>query len=74
MSADITQHGLDPNVFAAQYPEETAHMTRAYLDHPEEIMTAQDPLMRATELGNATRVKEILTFIPNKQNDDEDRS
>jgi hypothetical protein len=74
MSADITQHGMDPNVFAAQYPEETARMTRAYLDHSDEIMTARDPLMRASELGNASRVKEILTFMPNKQNDEEDRS
>lgn len=74
MSADITQHGMDPNVFAAQYPQETAQMTRAYLDHPEEIMTARDPLMRASELGNASRVKEILTFMPNKQKDEEDRS
>ena len=52
---------------------ETAQMTRAYLDHSEEIMTARDPLMRASELGNATRVKEILTFMPNKQSED-DRS
>ena len=74
MSADISQHGMDPNVFASQYPEETAHMTRAYLDHPEEIMTARDPLMRASELGNATRVKEILTFMPNKQTDEENQS
>jgi hypothetical protein len=74
MSADITQHGMDPNVFAAQYPQETAQMTRAYLDHSEEIMTARDPLMRASELGNASRVKEILTFMPNKQKDEEDRS
>lgn len=73
MSADITQHGMDPNIFAAQYPQETAQMTRAYLDHSEEIMTARDPLMRASELGNATRVKEILTFMPNKQSED-DRS
>lgn len=73
MSADITQHGMDPNVFAAQYPQETAQMTRAYLDHSEEIMTARDPLMRASELGNATRVKEILTFMPNSR-DEEDRS
>jgi len=73
MSADITQHGLDPNVFAAQYPEETAHMTRAYLDHSEEIITARDPLMRASELGNASRVKEILTFMPNKQTGEENQ-
>lgn len=74
MSADITQHGMDPNVFAAQYPQETAQMTRAYLDHSEEIMTARDPLMRASELGNATRVKEIFTFMPNKQTDEENQS
>jgi len=74
MSSDITQHGMDPNIFAAQYPQETAQMTRAYLDHSEEIMTARDPLMRASELGNASRLKEILTFMPNKQNEEEDRS
>jgi len=73
MSADISQHGMDPNVFAAQYPQETAQMTKAYLDHSEEIMTARDPLMRASEIGNATRVKEILTFMPNSR-DEEDRS
>jgi hypothetical protein len=73
MSADISQHGMDPNVFAAQYPQETAQMTRAYLDHSEEIMTARDPLMRASEIGNATRVKEILTFMPNST-DEGDRS
>jgi hypothetical protein len=70
MSTDIAKHGMDPNAFAAQYPEETAHMTRAYLDHPEEIITARDPLYRASELGNATRVKEILTFMPNKSEED----
>lgn len=70
MSTDIAKHGMDPNAFAAQYPEETAHMTRAYLDHPEEIITAHDPLYRASELGNATRVKEMLTFIPNKNEED----
>jgi hypothetical protein len=70
MSTDIAKHGMDPNAFAAQYPEETAHMTRAYLDHPEEIITARDPLYRASELGNATRVKEILTFMPNQKEED----
>jgi len=71
MSSDIARHGMDPNVFAAQYPEETAQMTRAYLDHTEEIITAHDPLMRASELGNATRVKEILTFMPNTRDEEE---
>ncbi len=73
MSADITGHGLDPNVFAAQYPQETAQMTRAYLDHSDEILTARDPLLRASELGNASRVKEILTFMPNTQTDEENQ-
>ncbi len=72
MSADIAQRGMDPNIFAAQYPEETAQMTRAYLDHAEEIITAHDPLMRASELGNAARVKEVLTFMPNKNDDEAD--
>ncbi|MBN8656011.1 MAG: hypothetical protein J0M11_09765 [Anaerolineae bacterium] len=71
MSADISQHGMDPNVFAAQYPQETAQMTQAYLDHSEEIMTARDPLMRASEIGNAIRVKEILTFMPNSRDEEE---
>ena len=66
MLTDIAHHGLDPNVFAAQYPKETAHMTRAYLDHSEEIITAH----RASEIGNATRVKEILTFMPNRKDED----
>lgn len=70
LSADIKQHGMDPNVFAAQYPQETAQMTRAYLDHSEEIITARDPLMRASELGNAARVKEMFTFMPNKNEED----
>ena len=66
MLTDIAHHGLDPNVFAAQYPKETAHMTRAYLNHSEEIITAH----RASEIGNATRVKEILTFMPNRKDED----
>ncbi|MGZ9224901.1 MAG: hypothetical protein ACXW4M_05035 [Anaerolineales bacterium] len=72
MSSDTARHGMDPNVFAPHYPEETAHMTRAYLDHAEEIITSRDPLMRASEIGNATRVNEILTFMPNTR-DEEDR-
>ena len=74
MSTDITQHGMDPNVFAAQYPQETAKMSRAYLEHPEEITTAHDPLLRASELGHATRVKDLLTFTPNRQGDEENHS
>jgi hypothetical protein len=64
LSPHIAQHGLDPNVLAAQYPEETAHMVQAYLNHPEEINQAQDPLYRASELGNASQVRSMITFTP----------
>ena len=73
LSPHISQHGLDPNVLAAQYPEDTAHMVQAYMNHSDEISQARDPLYRASELGNAPRVKEMLTFMPNNKNE-EDRS
>jgi hypothetical protein len=64
LAPHIAQHGLDPNVLAAQYPEDTAHMVQAYMDHPEEIRQSPDPLYRASELGNASQVKDMLTFMP----------
>jgi hypothetical protein len=64
MSPHIAQHGLDPNVLAAQYPEETSHMVQAYLNHSDEIDQAPDPLYRASELSNAKRVQDMLTFMP----------
>lgn len=70
LSADIAGHGMDPNAFAAQYPQETARMARAYLDHTQEIMTARDPLLRASELGNAARVKEMFTFKADKMEEE----
>jgi len=42
LSPYISQHGLDPNALAAQYPKDTAHMVRAYLDQSDEINRAQD--------------------------------
>ena len=65
LSPHITRHGLDPNVFAAQYPEDTARLVQAYLSQPDEINQARDPLYRAAQLGNASQVQSILTFMPN---------
>jgi hypothetical protein len=64
LSPHISQHGLDPNVLAAQYPEDTAHMVQAFLKHGEEITRAPDPLYRATQLGNAGQVQGMITFLP----------
>ena len=64
LSPHVTQHGLDPNVLAAQYPADTARMVQAYLSHPNEINQAHDPLYRAAELGNASQVQGMLTFMP----------
>jgi hypothetical protein len=72
ISPHIAQHGLDPNVMAAQYPEETSRMVKAYLDHPQEINAAQDPLYRASELGNAKQVQSMLTFMPIHNRKDEE--
>jgi hypothetical protein len=74
MSPHISQHGLDPNVLAAQYPEETSHMVQAYLNHPDEINQAQDPLYRASELGNAKQVQGMLTFMPINKKDEDNKT
>ncbi|MEP0805642.1 MAG: hypothetical protein HRF47_09140 [Chloroflexota bacterium] len=70
LSPHISQHGLDPNALAAQYPEDTARMVQAYLDHPEGISQARDPLYHAAELGNASKVQGMITFMPIKDEDD----
>ena len=71
LSPHISQHGLDPNVLAAQYPEDTAHMVQAYMNHSDEISQARDPLYRASELGNASQVQSMITFMPlNKKDED----
>jgi hypothetical protein len=74
LSPHISQHGLDPNVLAAQYPEETAHMVQAYLNHSNEISQAQDPLYRASELGKTDKIQGMITFMPINKKDEENKS
>jgi hypothetical protein len=69
LSQHISAQGFDPNVFAAQYPEATAHMVQAYNDHSEDINSAQNPLYRAAQLGNADQIQQMLTFRPNQEDD-----
>jgi hypothetical protein len=70
MAPHVSQHGLDPNVLAAQYPEDTAHMVQAYLNHSNELSQASDPLYRASELGNAKQVQSMITFLPINKDED----
>jgi hypothetical protein len=74
LSPHISQHGLDPNVLAAQYPEDTARMVQAYLDHPQEINQARDSLYRVAELGNASQLQGMITFMPIKNTDEDNKS
>jgi hypothetical protein len=71
LSPHISQHGLDPNLLASQYPEDTAHLVQAYLMHGDDINRAPDPLHRATELGNAGQVQSMITFMPMNGGDDQ---
>lgn len=64
LSPFMTQHGLTPDIFAAQYPEDTGRMVQAYLAHPEEISQARDPLYRAGELGQIEKAREVIEFLP----------
>ena len=68
LSQHIQQSGLSPEVFAAQYPRDTALMTRAYLDRQSEIDSASDPLLFAADLAMADRVKDALVgrYVPPK--------
>ena len=74
LSPHISQHGLDPNALAAQYPEDTAQMVQAYLNHSEEISQARDPLYRASELGKANQVQGMITFKPINKKDEDDKT
>ncbi len=74
LSPHISQHGLDPNVLAAQYPQDTAHMVQAYLNHSDEISQARDPLYRASELGNANQVQSMITFMPINKKDEDNKA
>ncbi|HPO85115.1 MAG TPA: hypothetical protein PLN86_04615 [Candidatus Hydrogenedentes bacterium] len=68
LSPHISAQGFDPNAFAAQYPEATAHMVQAYNERPDEINSAQNPLYRAAQLGNAGQIEQMLTFRSNQDN------
>jgi hypothetical protein len=74
LSPHISEHGLDPNVMAAQYPADTANMVQAYLNHSDEISQASDPLYRASELGNASQVQGMIAFIPINKKDEDNKS
>ncbi|HMN00153.1 MAG TPA: hypothetical protein PKC99_14170 [Anaerolineales bacterium] len=67
LSPHIAAQGFDPSAFAAQYPEATAHMVQAYNERPDEINSAQNPLYRAAQLGNAGQIQQMLTFRPNQE-------
>ena len=69
LSQHISQHGLDPNTLAAQYPEDTSRMVQAYLDHGDEINTAPNPLQSAMKLGNTEQLQQVITFMPLKDKD-----
>jgi len=72
ISPMIKEQGVDPNIFTAQYPQETAQMVQAYLNHQDEILSAQHPLYRASELGNVTHIKDMLTFLPTHHKEEND--
>jgi hypothetical protein len=67
LSPHISAQGFDPNIFAEQYPQATAHMVQAYNDHPDEINSAQNPLYRAAQLGSAGQIQQMLTFRSNQE-------
>jgi hypothetical protein len=69
LSQHVSQHGLDPNVLAAQYPEDTSRMVQAYLDHGDEINSAPNPLQSAMMLGKTEKLQQVITFMPLKDKD-----
>ena len=64
LSPYMSQHGLTPDVFASQYPEDTGRMAQAFLDHPDDILHARDPLYRAAELGEVQDAGGVIEFLP----------
>jgi hypothetical protein len=71
LSQHVSQHGLDPNVLAAQYPEDTSRMVQAYLDHGDDINSAPNPLQSAMTLGKTEKLQQVITFMPLKGKDGE---
>ena len=53
LSKHIEKAGFVPQVVAERYPEDTGRMVSAYLEHPEQIDQADDPLLTAARLGGA---------------------
>lgn len=60
----LSQHGLTPELFASQYPEDTGRLVQAYLAHGDEIRQARDPLFRAGELGGIEKARDVIEFTP----------
>ena len=60
LSRHIEQSGLSPDVFASQYPRDTALMTRTYLDRQGEVDAAGDPLLFVASLAGADQVQNAL--------------
>lgn len=60
----LSQHGLTPELFASQYPEDTGRLVQAYLAHGDEIRQARDPLFRAAELGGIEKARDVIEFTP----------
>jgi hypothetical protein len=71
LSPHIRGHGLDPNTLVAQYPEDTSRIVQAYLDHGDEINSAQNPLQSAMKIGNTEQLQKIITFMPLKDKNGE---
>jgi hypothetical protein len=53
LSNHIAQAGFDPRVVAERYPEDTGRMVSAYLNQPQQIEQAEEPLLEAARLGGA---------------------
>jgi hypothetical protein len=53
LSNHIEQAGFDPRVVAERYPEDTGRMVSAYLQYPDRIDQANEPLLEAARLGGA---------------------
>ena len=64
LSPFMSQRGLTPDVFAAQYPEDTGRMVQAFLDHGDDIRQARDPLFRAGELGGIQKARDVIESTP----------
>jgi hypothetical protein len=54
----IAESGLDPVTVAQTYPEDTARMVRTYLEDPQGVESAADPLQEAARRGGAEQFLE----------------